>query len=159
MGDRTMFLVIGACLAAYALVLVTQGIYKIYKWIQREDAGPETVEIFEEWKSGAIPRDYSKKMKAAMQEVNARQEASAYANDLAASDDAIYRFEKLKSIRTEVARIRARGYRRGEADRYANQFKPEAAPYPKGSGAAQQWVRGYCQGQNIMDIKQYYDEA
>ena len=156
MGDRTMFIVIGACLAAYCGVLLFQGLYLVRKWFKQQDIDPETVELLDDWASGEIPRDYSKRMKAAMEDVNARQVA---ATNIAASDEAIYNFERLKGVRMCVANIRGRGYRRGEADRMAGIFEPGAAPYPKGSGAAQQWVRGYCSGQNIMDIKQYYEEA
>lgn len=159
MNDLLMLQIVLGLIGLYIATLIVQGIHRVYRWIFRDPIAPETEAFIEDWSAGIIPRDYSKKMKSAMEEVNAAQVGAAEDNDLDASDAAVYRFEQLKSIRTHVGHIRARGYRRGEADRQANKFDPEATPYPRGSGAAQQWVRGYCAGANVMDIKQYYDDA
>ena len=159
MDDGTLFLVIGVALAAYIAVVIAQAVAGIFVWWRNRSA-EQAVESFEEnINDGTIPRDYSRKMKAAMEAVNARQVAATESEGLIESESAIARFERLKSLRTTVALVRGDGYVRGECHRHKGIFNPSGCPHPKGSGAAQQWVRGYCAGANVMDIKQYIDEA
>ena len=159
MDDGTLFLVIGVALAAYIAVVIAQAVAGIFVWWRNRSA-EQAVESFEEnINDGTIPRDYSKQMKAAMEAVNARQVAATESEDLIESESAIARFERLKSLRTTVAEVRYNGYVRGEAHRHKGIFNTAGCPHPTGSGAAQQWVRGYCQGANVLDPKPYIDEA
>jgi hypothetical protein len=68
----------------------------------------------------------------------------------------------LHRVRSKVAGIRDKGYVAGSSDKehkVAVEIGLGNNPWPKGSGEAKQWVRGYCMGACITDPKQYMYDA
>ena len=154
-SDATLIMVVFIGASAYIGTVMAQAIVAIIDWLRdRRRSSAEDLEG--SINEGTVPRDYSRKMKAAMEEVNSIQQ---FATDFRDSERAIGRLEALKALRTTVAHIRQDGYVRGEAHRHKGIFNPGSCPHRKGSGTAQQWVRGYCQGANVLDPKPYIDEA
>ena len=91
-------------------------------------------------REGEVPRDYSRLVKQAAQEQNESLLTTGVENEA--------RNVKLLNLRHKVALIRVCGY--DAAVRAKEQGQTfvgglERNPYVKGSGSAQQWVRGYCQ--------------
>lgn len=164
MNDSVLLPVVAILLGAYVAVVIVENALKLRDWFRARKlvSRADTDAIAEMIQAGTIPRDYSRIMKAAMEQVNAQQIATTDGNSIYPTTEAIIRFETLKGMRTRVARVRHSGYLRGERDRHSGvKFSQGIAanPYKKGTGAAQQWVRGYCAGQNVMDIAVYYNEA
>lgn len=155
MNDHDLFIVVGVLLGLYALVVLAQGLYRIYQWLKHSKTSA-LVTVLEESDGGLIPRNYSRKMKAALEEVNA---LASTPSTVEQAESARYKFERLKAIRVTVARIMDQGFAAGMRDRDNAVFNEKANPYPRGSGAAQQWVRGYCMGQNVTDPKPYMEAA
>lgn len=89
--------------------------------------------LYKQIREGVVPRDYSKQIKAV-----ARQHNTEYGGPTAA----------LQSLRYRVSLIRVEGFDRAQAAKNRGELFVdgiESNPYPKGSGEAQQWARGYCQ--------------
>lgn len=104
-------------------------------------------------RKGEVPVDYSQVAKRS-QEMNNQIELG--------NPNFRKNINDLTHLRVKVGHIRLRGYDRAVADRDKGlKFTAgvKATPYPKGSGEAKQWVRGYCQGANVRDVKRYYDSA
>lgn len=159
MGDHTLFLVVCAGLAACVLLVLYQAAFTINGWLKKRKDAKDAAAFEANIDSGEIPRNYSVLVKAVMATVNAAQVAATEANDLQAADIAAYRFKRIRGLRSVVARVRLHGYDCGYEDKQLGLFQPESSPHPRGSGASQQWVRGYCQGQNIINPKSYIDAA
>lgn len=84
-------------------------------------------------REGIVPTDYSKKIKAVARQQNA---------DFGGPTDA------LGALRYKVSCIRVEGFDRARVAKNRGELfidGIESNPYPKGSGEAQQWARGYCQ--------------
>jgi len=108
---------------------------------------------------GEVPADYSI-VKTEQEMRNKVDEVGSFAERQ--SDDHKLRRSSVDSVRQRVAGIRVAGYDAGKLDHkngMSFEFGVICAPYKKGSGEAKQWVRGYCMGRNVRDIKQYYKEA
>lgn len=142
MSDKTLFMVVGAGIAAYLVVCMMQFSLWLYrKW--RVSRGKKML------KAGKIPTNYSEAVAAAQTEDNADPRSKG-------TNPTLLR------VRKQVGLIRFRGFLRGEVDRDNNvSFKHgvNACPHKRGSGEAKQWVRGYCQARNVMDPKKYMDRA
>ena len=91
---------------------------------------------------GVVPRNYSKAV---------RERAKAGNNVVLGgtiSHEQELAFQNLGSIRLQVARIRCDGFDRARLAKENGELFIDAIetnPHPKGSGAAQQWARGFCQ--------------
>jgi len=150
MGDRTMFMVIGVCLSAYIAVVLVQAGYKIYDWLKHRKAR-EQIHDF------VIPPDYSE-VEYQQKRINKIDESGSIAKRTAEDSNRV----AVQRIRMHTARIREAGFIAAGLDqRRGVKFDDgvKGSPYPKGSGEAKQWVRGYCMGYNVMDIAKYYEEA
>ena len=91
---------------------------------------------------GVVPRNYSQVIRERATKVNNVSLAGTitHAQELA--------FQNLGSIRLQVARIRCDGFDRARLAKENGELFIDAIetnPHPKGSGAAQQWARGFCQ--------------
>ena len=143
---------IGTFLIAYVVVVILEAFFKIREGMKRKRISEMTDTL--DPKFSKIPRDYSKRVKEAQQGVNddtLANRASAEANHMA-----------LRSIRQLVADVRYNGYLAGERDKQDGVCVGIGIlenPHVHKSGAAQQWARGYCAGQNIVDIRDHIEAA
>lgn len=151
--DDTLFIGVGAMLAIWALAWVADVLWKRHK---KRD-------LWKHIRENRVPVDYDRVAEAvreANDPGNIVKEAKSHAG--VGPPTQRQNLSDLKRLRSNVARIRVNGYDRAVSDR---ENKVEFAwgvtrtPYPKGTGEAKQWVRGYCIGANVRDIKRYYDAA
>lgn len=150
MSDKYMFYVIGSGLAAYLIVVLIQGVTIARGWLKRRSAVREIDQ-------GVIPADYDQ-VKAEQERINAVDSGG----ELVLNEKHAARSRNLNQVRLQTAHVRYAGYLRGEEDQHREVPFSDglmANPNPRGSGAAKQWVRGYCMARNVTDIKQYYDAA
>ena len=108
-------------------------------------------------REGTIPVD-SDQISEAVQEMNAED---SFDKDLP-PPHLRHNLSNLKRIRSDVATIRLDGYSRGVIDyglKISFDVGVRANPHPPGTGAAKQWVRGYCMGTNVINPKPYMDKA
>jgi len=104
-------------------------------------------------KEGEIPRDYSRLVKKAQQEQNESIISVGIENET--------RNLNILNLRGKVALIRVNGYdaavlAKEQGLTFAGGL--ERSPYVKGTGSAQQWVRGYCQASG-QPPKEWMDRA
>ena len=147
MNDHDLFIVVGALLGLYALAALAHGVSMLYRRIKSRKTR-YIDKVLDQFDGGHVPLDYSKTMNKALDQMNSLAEN---AQTLAEAENARVQFERLKGLRVAVARIRDQGFVAGVEDREAQHLNCERNPYPPGSGAAQQWARGYCMGQGIQD--------
>ena len=152
MNDRVVGFVIAVAAIFYGLVLLTEYIPKAYRWFKHRKAMAKV-------DAGEIPVDYAAVGKE-QRRLNQVDESGPMSKRLGVAHEA--RLSTIESIRELVAEVRYAGYLRGEEDQWhkvAFAAGVRSNPHVTGSGAAQQWVRGYCMGRNVLDPKPYMDVA
>ena len=141
MDDQLLFIIVAAGLTAWCFVWLIE---KVFNWYRKRR---DVKTLF----AGDIPVKYEETVKTAQQLVN----------DGKLSDD-VEMFTKLQDVRESVAHIRYQGYLAGERDgALGRPFETGVRinPHKPHTGASRQWVRGYCMGRNVIDIKPYMDQA
>ncbi len=129
MNDTMMFGVVGIGFVLWVFTYVVEHAWKVLK---RRKLDKQVVE-------GVVPRDYSRKLKVLQQELN-------QGNLLTDEQNATW--DRLQSLRERVGLIRLAGYDAGDVARVERvEFALGIGknPYPRGTGEAQQWARGFCQ--------------
>lgn len=153
MNDKTLFLGIGVGLAVYALVLLAQLGCKIRDYIRHERAVDRMIDKSE------VPADYNV-VKVEQEMLNKVDEKGSFKERI--SEDTEIRHGAIERVRLKVAHIREAGFvvgQRHQAEKVPFEEGVKGTPFKQGSGEAKQWVRGYCMARNVIDIKEYYDEA
>ncbi len=124
---------------------------RVYQWLKHKRAVQEIID------TGRVPADYG---------IVEREQRRLNRIDEAATDplhkDTADQRRAIADVRTAVAHIRFAGYTIGEQDQRAEvafETGVRSAPFKRGTGEAKQWVRGYCMGRGVLDIKQYFNEA
>lgn len=91
---------------------------------------------------GVVPRNYSK----AVRERATRENNEVLGGSIGHEQELVS--QNLGSIRLRVAQVRVEGFDRARLAKDNDELFIDAIetnPYPKGSGEAQQWARGFCQ--------------
>lgn len=151
MNEKTLLIVI-MVIAGFWLTLgaIDWGL-RLYRWHQHKKAVQEIID------TGRVPADYG----VVKREQNRLNRIDEAATDPLHKDTADQR-RAIADVRIAVAHIRFAGYVIGEQDHAAKiafEIGVTQTPFKRGTGEAKQWVRGYCQGRNVLDIQQYYNEA
>jgi len=151
MNDQLML----STVVFFVAIWLMFGFWAIYVWVRdwlrHENAITKMVD------KGEVPADYSH-VEIEQKILNKRDEVGEI--DIDYEDDV--RRNALDGVRLKVAHIRDAGFVIGQQDQRDDiPFKDgvRATPFKQGSGEAKQWVRGYCMGRNVIDIKPYYDAA
>lgn len=153
MSDQLLLQVIGFCIGAYILVLLIQLGIKIRDYIRHERAVDKMVD------KGEVPADYNV-VKVEQEMLNKVDEKGSFKERI--SEDTEIRHGAIERVRLKVAHIREAGFvvgQRHQAEEVPFEEGVKGTPFKQGSGEAKQWVRGYCMGRNVIDIKPYYDAA
>lgn len=147
-SDKTFLASVAVMLAIWGLVGLTGWLIKIYKkrvlWQNIED--------------NVVPVDYDQ-VADAVREMNSPDMILREAMD---RPQVRHNLGNLQRLRTHVSIIRSDGYDRAVSDqltRIGFEAGVTSGPFKKGTGEAKQWVRGYCMGANVTDIKRYYRAA
>jgi len=147
MRDLTMWNLIMA--GAVGLIMAGAVGYIVYTlWLEYKRR-----KLSDQIRKGEVPVDYSQVAKRS-QELNNQVELGNPTFRQNVND--------LTHLRERVGLIRLSGYDRAISDRNKGlkfSVGVAATPYPKGSGEAKQWVRGYCQGRNVRPPGPYMRKA
>ena len=126
---------------------------KIRDYIRHERAVDKMVD------KGEVPADYNV-VKVEQEMLNKVDEKRSFKERI--SEDTEIRHGAIERVRLKVAHIREAGFvvgQRHQAEEVPFEEGVKGTPFKQGSGEAKQWVRGYCMGRNVIDIKPYYDAA
>ena len=105
-----------------------------------------------------IPYNYFALVKAARERLNAQaDEWSVRRPEPGEVEKYEEQEQDLDAVREIAAQIRDEGFVRGQRHHHDNKVLDLATvvgsnPYPRGSGAAQVWVRGYIQGRSVKQV-------
>lgn len=151
MNDSIFHTIIAAGLGLWIALLVFQLIVIGYRRLKQWLAVRKLVQ------DGRIPADYG---------VVEREQKRLNDIDISGTDVLREKYPAeraaISCVRETCATVRYEGYLRGQDDhqeKVAFAIGVRNTPFMKGSGASKQWVRGYCMGRNVLDIKQYYNAA